>query len=45
MVKTWRPGSERAKVFTGKNVLITREIQISSTIENEFLNNSTFLDL
>ena len=27
----------RAKVFTGKNVLITRELQISSPIENEFL--------
>ena len=40
MVKAWRPGPDRAKVFTGKNVLITRELQISSPIENEFLNNS-----
>lgn len=40
MVKSWRPGPDRGKVFTGKNVLITRELQISSPVKNEFLNNS-----
>ena len=39
-VKSWRPGPDRSKVFSGKNVLITRELRISSPIENEFLNNS-----
>ena len=27
MVKAWRPGPDRAKVFTDKNVLITRELK------------------
>ena len=40
MVVSWRPGPDRGKVFTGKNVLITRELQILSPIENELLNNS-----
>ena len=40
MSQSWRPGEERSKVFTGNKVLITRELSISSPIDNESLNNS-----
>ena len=39
-VQSWRPGAERSKVFSGKKVLITRELNMSSPVENESLNNS-----
>ncbi len=39
-VQKWRPGPERGKVFTGKNILITRQLKISSPIDDEYLNNS-----
>ena len=38
--QSWRPGEERSKVFSGNKVLITRELSISSPINNEELNNS-----
>ena len=38
--QSWRPGEERSKVFSGNKVLITRELSISSPIDNESLNNS-----
>lgn len=38
--QSWRPGEERSKVFSGNNVLITRELSISSPIDDESLNNS-----
>ena len=40
MIQSWRPGEERSKVFTGNKVLITRELSISTPIDNESLNNS-----
>ena len=40
MIQSWRPGEERSKVFAGNKVLITRELSISSPIDNESLNNS-----
>ena len=39
-IQSWRPGAERSKVFSGKKVLITRELKMSSPVENESLNNS-----
>ena len=40
MIQSWRPGEERSKVFSGNKVLITRELSISSPIDNQSLNNS-----
>ena len=39
-IQSWRPGSERSKVFTGQKVLITRELDISEPIDDQTLNNS-----
>ena len=39
-VQSWRPGAERSKVFSGKKVLITRELKMSPPVENQSLNNS-----
>ena len=39
-IQSWRPGAERSKVFSGKKVLITRELKMSAPVENESLNNS-----
>ena len=39
-VQSWRPGAERSKVFSGRKVLITRELEMSSPIKNDSLNNS-----
>ena len=38
--QSWKPSSERSKVFTGEQVLITRELNMSSPYANEFLNRS-----
>ena len=38
--QSWRPGEERSKVFSGNKVLITRELSISSPIDDESLNTS-----
>ena len=38
--QSWRPGEERSKVFSGNKVLITRELSISSPIDNQSLNSS-----
>ena len=38
--QSWRPGEERSKVFSGNKVLITRELAISSPIDDASLNNS-----
>ena len=40
MIQSWRPGPERSKVFSDKNVLISRELNVSSPIKSENLNNS-----
>ena len=40
MVQSWRPGKERSKVFSGGRVVITRELNISSPVNDESLNNS-----
>tara|TARA_Y100000589_G_scaffold321570_1_gene353149 strand:- start:827 stop:1396 length:570 start_codon:yes stop_codon:yes gene_type:complete len=39
-IQSWRPGPERSKIFSGNKVLITRELKMSSPIENQSLNNS-----
>ena len=39
-VQSWRPGAERSKIFSGRKVLIKRELEISSPIKNDSLNNS-----
>tara|TARA_Y100000589_G_scaffold329440_1_gene376012 strand:- start:661 stop:1221 length:561 start_codon:yes stop_codon:yes gene_type:complete len=38
--QSWRPSSDRSKVFSGEQVLITRELNMSSPYANESLNNS-----
>ena len=38
--QSWRPGNERSKVFSGGTVEITRELNISSPVNNQSLNNS-----
>ena len=38
--QSWRPGEERSKVFSGNKVLITRELSISSPIDDQSLNTS-----
>ena len=38
--QSWRPGEERSKVFSGNKVLITRELSISSPVDDESLNTS-----
>ena len=38
--QSWRPGEERSKVFSGNKVLITRELSISSPIDDQSLNSS-----
>jgi len=38
--QTWRPGEERSKVFSGNQILITRELSISPPISDKSLNNS-----
>ena len=38
--QSWRPGEERSKVFSGNQVLITRELTISTPINDEYLNKS-----
>jgi hypothetical protein len=40
MIQSWRPGPDRSKVFSDKNFLISRELNVSSPIKNENLNNS-----
>tara|TARA_Y100000589_G_scaffold120563_1_gene114995 strand:- start:143 stop:712 length:570 start_codon:yes stop_codon:yes gene_type:complete len=40
IIKSWRPGAERSKVFTGENILISRALNISEPVEGELLNNS-----
>ena len=40
MVQSWRPGKERSKVFSGGRVVITRELNFSSPVNDESLNNS-----
>ncbi len=39
-IQSWRPGPDRSKIFSGNKVLITRELEVSSPIKNELLNNS-----
>ena len=38
--QSWRPGKERSKVFSGKKVLITRELTFSSPVDDQSLNTS-----
>ena len=38
--QSWRPGQERSRVFSGKKVLITRELSISPPIDDQSLNKS-----
>ena len=38
--QSWKPGSERSKVFTGENVTISRELIITSPLEEDDLNKT-----
>ena len=38
--QSWRPGGERSKVFSGKKVLITRELSVVPPIDDQSLNKS-----
>ena len=38
--QSWRPGEERSKVFSGNKVLITRELLVSSPVNDQTLNTS-----
>ena len=38
--QSWRPGEERSKVFSGNKVLITRELLVSSPVNDQNLNTS-----
>ena len=38
--QSWRPGPERSKVFTGRKVLITRNLSMRTPIQLEDLNKS-----
>ena len=38
--QSWRPGQERSKVFSGNKVLITRELLVSSPVNDQNLNTS-----
>ena len=38
--QSWRPGEERSKVFSGNKVLITRELSLSSPVNDQNLNTS-----
>ena len=40
MIQSWRPGAQRSKVFTGERVLITRELQVTTPFNEDFLNKS-----
>ena len=40
LIQSWRPGEERSKVFSGNKVLITRELLVSSPINDQNLNTS-----
>ncbi len=39
-IQSWRPGGERSKVFSGQKVLISRELNMSSPVDNNNLNLS-----
>ena len=38
--QSWRPGEERSRVFSGNKVLITRELLVSSPLNDQNLNTS-----
>ena len=38
--QSWRPGEERSKVFSGNKVLITRELSVSTPVNDQALNTS-----
>ncbi len=38
--QAWKPSAKRSKVFTGKPVLITRELNVQSPLEQKSLNKS-----
>lgn len=40
MIQSWRPDAKRSKVFTGKPVLITRELEVQSPLDKESFNQS-----
>ena len=39
-LQSWKPGSERSKVFTGENVTISREVIVTSPLEEDYLNKT-----
>ncbi len=40
MIQSWRPDGKRSKVFEGQPVLITRELTVSSPLEDDLLDQS-----
>tara|TARA_Y100001968_G_scaffold250495_1_gene235559 strand:+ start:25 stop:594 length:570 start_codon:yes stop_codon:yes gene_type:complete len=40
MIQSWRPDAKRSKVFTGQSVLITRELKITTPLDQQVLNKS-----
>ena len=40
MIQSWKPGQKRSKVFTGQPVTISREIQVNSPLDEEYLNKT-----
>ena len=40
MNQSWKPGSKRSKVFTGKPVTISRELLVTSPLDEQFLNKT-----
>ena len=40
MIQSWKPGAQRSKVFTGEPVTISRELILTSPLEEEELNKT-----
>ena len=40
MIQSWKPGSQRSKVFTGEPVTISRELTVTSPLGEESLNKT-----
>ena len=40
MIQSWKPGAQRSKVFTGEPVTISRELTLTSPLEEDELNKT-----
>ena len=43
-IQSWRPGAERSKIFTGKKVLITREIMMIRTLGDPYASDGAIIN-